>query len=56
MTGMLKFGYKYLYFKTGKKGDIMKRKTKKILETIGYVIGAVTVILLIYGIVQVALK
>jgi len=34
----------------------MKRQTKKILEIIGYVIGIITVILLIYAIIQVGLK
>jgi len=42
--------------KRKQKGDFMKRKTKKMLETIGYIIGAITIILLIYGIIQVALK
>ena len=34
----------------------MKKKTKKVLETIGYIIGTVTIILLIYGIIKVAIK
>jgi len=34
----------------------MNKKTKNILEKIGYVIGIITIILLLYGIVQVALK
>jgi hypothetical protein len=34
----------------------MKKKTKKILETIGYIIGIITIMLLLYGIVQIALK
>jgi len=34
----------------------MKKETKKILEKIGCIIGTITIILLIYGIIQVALK
>ena len=34
----------------------MNKKTKKILEYIGYVIGVITLILLIYGIIKVAMK
>ena len=34
----------------------MKKKTKKILELVGYVIGIIIIILLLYGIIQVALQ
>jgi len=34
----------------------MNKKTKNMLETIGYIIGIITIILLLYGIVQIALK
>ena len=39
-----------------KEENAKEKKTKKVLEWIGYAIGTITIILLIYGIIQVALK